>query len=81
MSDPDPLVTEGDPPIIVQGGGSVNITIPPNFSEQPSGTYQQASGGHGKGFKNDHVHLVSLQIDGNTPIALNKDAKITINYK
>jgi hypothetical protein len=80
MSDPNPLA-EGDPPIIVQGGGSVNIIVPPSFSEQTVSSYLQAGGGNGKDFKNGNVHLISLQIDGGTPIPLNKNAKITINYK
>ncbi|MCA1567019.1 MAG: hypothetical protein LC803_15490 [Acidobacteria bacterium] len=80
MSDPNPLA-EGDPPIIVQGGGSVSIIVPPNFSEQTISSYLQTGGGHGKDFKNDGVHLISLQIDEDTPIPLNKNAKITINYK
>ncbi|HEV2881993.1 MAG TPA: hypothetical protein VGX24_12000 [Pyrinomonadaceae bacterium] len=82
MSDPNPLTT-GDPPIIVQGGGSVTIIVPPNFSEQTTDTaYQQQMGGErGKDFKDDHVHLISLQIDEQTPIPLNPNAKITITYK
>lgn len=65
---------EGDPPIIIQGSSSVDITVPPNFTEQPSEEKQ-------KNFKKDNVHLVSLQIDENTPIALNKNSKITIIYR
>jgi hypothetical protein len=80
MSDPNPLA-EGDPPIIVQGGGSVNIIVPPNFSEQTISAYLKAGSGHGKDFKNGNVHLVSLQIDENTPIPLNRDSKITITYE
>jgi hypothetical protein len=81
MSNPNPL-TEGDPPIIVQGGSSVSITVPPNFTEQLDSAYQQQmGGGNGKDFKNGNVHLISLQIDEGTPIPLDKNAKITINYK
>ncbi|HEX8633206.1 MAG TPA: hypothetical protein VF703_03540 [Pyrinomonadaceae bacterium] len=72
MSNPIPPPSEGDPPIIIQGGGSVNITVPANFNAQT---------GSGRDFKNDHVNLISLQIDENTPIPLNKDSKITITYK
>lgn len=68
----DPQVTESDPPIIVHGSGSVDIDVPPGFDQQP---------GTGKKFKNEKVHLVSLQINEDTPIALNKGDKITINYK
>jgi hypothetical protein len=81
MSDPNPLLAEGDPPIIIQGGGSVNIIVPPNFTDLSGSGYQEASGGKGKDFKNDKVNLISLQIDGNTPITLNKNSKITITYK
>ncbi|HYG08971.1 MAG TPA: hypothetical protein VD835_03250 [Pyrinomonadaceae bacterium] len=72
MSNQNPLASEGDPPIIVQGGSSVNIVVPPNFNQQT---------GDSKDFKNDNVNLISLQIDGGTPIPLNKNAKITITYK
>jgi hypothetical protein len=81
MSNSNPLPTPGDPPIIVQGGGSVNVIVPPNFSEQATSAYQQTAGGNGKDFKNDNVNLISLQIDGGTPIPLDKNATITINYK
>lgn len=59
-----------DPPIIIQGG-SVQVDVPPGFTEQAGD----------KKFKNDQVHLVSLQIDDNPPIALNKNSKITITYR
>jgi hypothetical protein len=74
MSEQIPLGEEGDRPIIIQGGGSVNVIVPPNFSEQGSNT-------HGKDFKNGNVNLISLQIDQDAPITLNKNAKITIIYK
>ena len=72
MSNPNPPAPEGDPPIIIQGGSSVNIIVPASFNAQT---------GTGKDFKNDQVNLVSLQIDENTPIPLNKNSKITITYK
>ena len=81
MSDPNLLAEEGDRPIIIQGGGSVDITVPGNFTDQASIGYLQADGGKEKNFKNGNVHLVSLQIDEDTPIPLNKNARITINYK
>ncbi|HZH33129.1 MAG TPA: hypothetical protein VEY11_20345 [Pyrinomonadaceae bacterium] len=74
MSEQIPLGEEGDRPIIIQGGGSVNVIVPPNFSEQGISL-------HGKDFKNGNVNLISLQIDQDTPITLNKNAKITITYK
>ena len=74
MSNPEPIVIEGDPPIIIQGGSSVNVIIPPNFNEQ-------AHTGKGKDFKNGNVNLISLQIDDNTPITLNRNSRITIIYK
>ncbi len=64
---------ESDPPIIVQGGGSIDVQVPDGFNQQPTG--------NGKNFKNDKVNLVSLQIDEQTPIPLNKNARITIIYK
>jgi hypothetical protein len=60
-----------DPPIIVQGGGSVEVDVPDGFNA-PS---------NGRKFKNDKVNLVSLQINEDTPITLNKDDTITITYK
>jgi hypothetical protein len=59
-----------DPPIIIQGGGSVEVDVPTSFTERT-----------GKKFKNDNVNLISLQIDENTPITLNKNSKITITYR
>jgi hypothetical protein len=82
MSDQNPLETAGDPPIIVQGGGSVNIFVPSSFTDQATSGYTQAGGVvKDKDFKNDNVNLISLQIDEDTPITLNKTSKITINYK
>jgi len=80
MSDQNPLVAPGDPPIIIQGGGSVNIIVPPEFTEQ-AGAYEQSATAKGKDFKNGNVNLISLQIDEDTPIALNKNSRITITYK
>ena len=60
---------ESDPPIIVHGG-SVQVDVPVNFIDQG-----------GKKFKNDKVTLVSLQINEDTPIPLNKGDRITITYK
>jgi hypothetical protein len=74
MSDPNQRPPEGDPPIIIQGGGSVNIIVPAGFSEQ-------TGSGNGKDFKNGNVSLVSLQIDSDTPITLNKNSTITIVYR
>ena len=82
MSVENPLAEEGDRPIIIQGGGSVDIVVPENFNEQAGGEYlQTVTGGNEKKFKNDHANLVSLQIDENTPIPLNRNSKITITYK
>lgn len=74
MSDQNPLVVEGDPPIIIQGGGSVSINVPENFTEQ-------AARGNGKDFKNGNVNLISLQIDEGPVIDLDRDSKITITYR
>ena len=73
-SDDDNQLTEIDPPIIVQGGGSIEITVPPKFRERGSSP-------KGKHFKDDIVELVSVQINTNTPIALNAGDTITIIYK
>ncbi|HEY9402503.1 MAG TPA: hypothetical protein VIQ24_07400 [Pyrinomonadaceae bacterium] len=81
MSDQNLLAEEGDRPIIIQGGGSVSINVPPNFTDQTGGENQQADGGKEKSFKNGNVNLVSLQIDENDPIPLNRTSKITIMYK
>lgn len=81
MSDPTPLGEEGDRPIIIQGGGSVDIFFSPNFKEEPSDSsgYEQAgSTPKDKKFKNLAVNLVEVQIDDGEPIALNKNSKITI---
>lgn len=67
-------LTDIDPPIIVQGGGSIEITVPDKFKEKGTTTT-------GKHFKGELVELVSVQINTNTPIALDKDDKITIIYK
>lgn len=61
-----------DPPIIVQGGGSVEVDVPTGFNAQAT---------TGKKFKNDKVNLVSLQINEDTPIPLNKGDRITITCK
>lgn len=74
MSEQQPPVTPGDPPIIIQGGSSVSIIIPSTFNEQASSMKE-------KDFKNDNVNLISLQIDENTPITLDKNSRITITYK
>ena len=69
MQDNEPIpAAESDPPIIIHGGGSVDIDVPANFYDT----------GTGKKFKNDKVNLVSLQIDEEEPIALKKNSKITI---
>jgi hypothetical protein len=63
-----------DPPIIVQGGGSIEITVPNKFKEKGASE-------KGRHFKDDIVELVSVQINTNTPIALNAGDTITIIYK
>jgi hypothetical protein len=70
MSTNDPQASaSSDPPIIVHGG-SVAVDVPPNFVDQGD-----------KKFKNEKVTLVSLQINEDTPIPLNKGDRITITYK
>jgi hypothetical protein len=58
-----------DPPIIVQGGGSVEVDVPAGFT-----------GGTGKKFKNANVNLVSIQINEDAPIPLSAGDKISITY-
>ena len=74
MSNNDPQAAASDPPIIVQGGGSVNLDLPLKFKEQ-------SSGAQGKKFKSDTNNLASLQIDDGTLIPLNRNSKITINFE
>jgi hypothetical protein len=74
--DPNNPQAESDPPIIIQGGNSVEIDVPDSFTA----TLDSAPG-NGKKFKNGNVHLDSLQINEDTPIQLNKGDKITITYK
>lgn len=78
MQDPEfqvqPQPTESDPPIIIQGGGSVQITVPPKFKEHGSSP-------NGKHFRDDTGSLASIQINEDAPITLNRDDKITIYYE
>jgi len=74
MSDNDPQAAEADRPIIVQGGGSVVLDLPPKFKERSSGP-------NGKKFKSDTNNLASIQIDGGKPISLNKNSEIIINFE
>ena len=64
----------GEVPIIVQGGNSVEVDVPGKFKENGPG------GNGGKKFKNSEHHLISLTIDGGTPIALQPTSKIEIKY-
>ena len=79
MSDNDPNNTQAaasDPPIVIQGGNSVEVDVPDTFT--PSAN---AGSGNSKKYKNGNVHLESLQINSDTPITLNKGDTITITYK
>ena len=71
---PPVLAAEGDKPIIVQGGGSVDLDVPSKFKEKSSGP-------NGKKFKSDTNNLASIQIDDGKPIPLNKNSKIIINFE
>ncbi len=73
QQDPEDQTSESDPPIIIQGGGSVSITVPPKFKEHGNSP-------KGKEFKDDIGALVSIQINEDTPISLNSNDKITIKY-
>ncbi|MCA1630087.1 MAG: hypothetical protein LC785_13055 [Acidobacteria bacterium] len=63
-----------DPPIVVQGGGSIDVDIPEKFKEKGSGK-------KGGKYKGDTQSLVSVVIDGGAPIHVNATSKIEINYK
>ena len=65
---------ESDPPILIQGGGSISITVPPRFREH-------GNSDKGKDFKDDTGNLYTLQINEDTPITLNRTDTITIRYK
>lgn len=64
---------DSDPPIVIQGGGSVDMDVPSKFKEKSSGS-------KGKRFKHDIGNLVSIVIDGKTT-PLNKNSRIEINYE
>lgn len=68
---PAPLI---DPPIVVQGGGSIDVDVPEKFKEKVSGK-------KGGKFKGETQNLVSIVIDGGTPIPLKADSKIEIHYE
>ena len=74
MSDNDPQAAEADRPIIVSGGGSVDLDLPSKFKERSSGP-------EGKKFKSDTNNLASVQIDGGKPIRLNRNSRIVINFE
>jgi hypothetical protein len=63
-----------DPPIIVQGGGSVHMDMPHGFKDNG------ADADHKK-YKHDTGDLAELVIDNGTPIPLNKNSRIEIRYK
>jgi hypothetical protein len=63
-----------DPPIVIQGGGSIDVDVPEKFKEKVSGK-------RGGKFKGETQNLVSIVIDGGSPIPLRPDSKIEINYE
>jgi hypothetical protein len=63
-----------DPPIIIQGGGSIDVDVPEKFKEKGSGK-------KGGKYKGETQNLVSVVIDGGAPITVKADSKIEINYK
>lgn len=64
-----------DPPIIVQGGNSVDVDVPGKFKDKGP------DGKGGKKYRNDEQHLDTLTIDNGTPIQLQPNSKIVITYK
>ena len=63
-----------EPPIIVQGGGSIDMNVPPRFRDHGTGS-------HGKKFKDAAGTLESVVIDDTTTIKLKPDSRIEIRYK
>jgi hypothetical protein len=63
-----------DPPIVVQGGGSIDLDVPEKFKEKGS----EKKGGK---FKGETQNLVSVVIDGGEPIPVNTTSRIEIHYK
>lgn len=74
MSDNEPQAAEADPPIIIQGGGSVDLDLPVQYKEKSKDSKY-------KKYKSDTGNLASIQIDGGKPISLNKKSKIIINFE
>jgi hypothetical protein len=64
---------EADPPIVIQGGGSIDMDVPPKFKEKSSSP-------SGKKFKNEFGDLDSVVIDDAVTIKLKPTSKIVINY-
>lgn len=65
---------EADPPIVIQGGGSIDMDVPPRFKEKSTGP-------KGKKFKDDLGTLDSVVIDDAVTIKLKPTSKIVINYR
>lgn len=62
-----------DPPIIVQGGNSVDVDVPGRFREHGPG------GSGGRKFRNADQDLISVTIDGKK-YDVNADSLIEIRY-
>jgi len=72
MSDANPL-DENDRPIVVQGGGSVNLKFSHKFKDEGNDKEY-------KKYKSDS-NLATIQIDGGEPIKLNENSRIIIRFK
>ena len=73
MSDNEPLAAESDPPIIIQGGGSVELDLPVQYKEKSKDSKY-------KKYKSDTGNLASIEIDGQS-YSLTPKSRIVINFK
>jgi hypothetical protein len=71
---PGPGGGGSDPPIIVQGGGSIHMDMPHGFKDNGTDTDH-------KKYKHDTGDLAELVIDNGAPIPLKKDSRIEIRYR
>jgi hypothetical protein len=80
----NPKPTAGaDPPIIVQGGGSIGMNVPPKFTANGSGP-------NGQQFRHGAGNIVNVEItnpaasttgpSGAITVTLNLNSRVKINY-
>lgn len=73
MSDNNPQAAEADPPIIVSGGGSVNLDLPTQYKEKGKDSKYTK-------YKSETGNLASIEIDGKS-YPLTPTSKIVIRFK